>query len=89
MSEVVASEIWNELKRFVNTVDRAEAAETLVAVLIDHDSDVDDIRDAFKGDTDIKRALTDYLDNDKDYTEDDEEEEIEDEDYDEDDDWEN
>lgn len=89
MSEVVASEIWNELKRFVNTVDRAEAAETLVAVLIDHDSDVDDIRDAFKGDADIKRALTDYLDNDKDYTEDDEEEEIEDEDYDEDDDWEN
>ena len=88
MSEVVASEIWNELKRFVNTVDRAEAAETLVAVLIDHDSDVDDIRNAFKGDTDIKRALTVYLDNDKDYTEDDEEAE-EDEDYNEDEDWEN
>jgi len=87
MSETVASEIWNELKRYVNTVDRAEAAETIVSVLIDHDSDVEDIRDAFKGDSDIKRALTAYLDNDKDYAEDEEEEELEEED--EDQDWEN
>ena len=89
MSELVASEIWSELKRFVNTVDRNEAAETIVSILIDNDSDVHDIRDAFKGDADIKRALTAYLDNDKDYSEDDEEEEPEDEDYDEDEDWEN
>jgi hypothetical protein len=87
MSAIVASEIWSELKRYVNTVDRAEAAETMVAILIDHDSDVEDIRAAFKGDSDIKRALTDYLDNDKNY-EDDEEEEFEDENT-EDDDWEN
>jgi hypothetical protein len=87
MSETVASEIWNELKRYVNTVDHAEAAETIVSVLIDHDSDVEDIRNAFKGDSDIKRALTAYLDNDKDYAEDEEEEELEEED--EDQDWEN
>ena len=88
MSEAIASEIWGELKRFVNTVDRAEAAETVIQILMDNDSDVDDIRDAFKGDTDIKRALTAYLDNDKDYVEE-EDEEPEDEDYDEDEDWEN
>lgn len=88
MSEVVASEIWAELKRYVNTVDRNEAAETIVSILIDNDSDVEDIRNAFKGDADIKRALTAYLDNDKDYAED-EEEEVEDEDYNEDEDWEN
>ena len=88
MSEVVASEIWAELKRYVNTVDRNDAAETIVSILIDNDSDVEDIRNAFKGDVDIKRALTAYLDNDKDYAED-EEEEVEDEDYNEDDDWEN
>lgn len=70
MSSMVASEIWNELKRYVNTVDRQEAAETLVSVLIDHDEDVEDIRDAFKHDSDVKRALTAYLDNDKDYEED-------------------
>jgi hypothetical protein len=55
---------------------------------MDNDSDVEDIRDAFKGDTDIKRALTAYLDNDKDY-EVEEDEEPEDEDYNEDEDWEN
>ena len=85
MSEVVANEIWSELKRYVNTVDRAEAAETVIAILIDHDSDVEDIRNAFKGDADIKKALTAYLDNDKDYTEDEEEFS---EDEDEDSDWE-
>jgi hypothetical protein len=88
MSEAIASEIWGELKRFVNTVDRAEAAETVVQILMDNDSDVEDIRDAFKGDSDIKRALTAYLDNDKDYEAEDEEE-PEDEDYDENEDWEN
>lgn len=86
MSESIAAEIWGELKRYVNTVDRAEAAETVVQILMDNDSDVEDIRDAFKGDSDIKRALTSYLDNDNDYSE---EEESEDEDYDEDEDWEN
>jgi len=89
MSEAIASEIWGELKRFVNTVDRAEAAETVIQILMDNDSDVEDIRDAFKGDADIKRALTAYLDNDKDYAAEDDEEESEDEDYNEDEDWEN
>jgi hypothetical protein len=58
----LASEIWSELKRYINTVDRDEAAETLVSVLVDHDIAADDIRDAFKGDSEVKRALTSYLD---------------------------
>lgn len=89
MSETLAAEIWGELKRYVNTVDRAEAAETLIQILMDNDSDVDDIRAAFTGDRDIKAALTSYLDNDKDYVEEDEEEEEDDSDYNEDEDWEN
>ena len=88
MSEVVASEIWGELKRFVNTVDRSEAAETVVQILMDNDSDVEDIRTAFKGDLDIKRALTAYLDNDKDYVEEEDAEEDEDFDDFDDKDWE-
>ena len=84
---VVASELWSELKRYVNTVDRDEAAETIVAILIDNDCDVDDIKNTFKSDSDIKRALTAYLDNDKSYEDEDEEAE-EEEDYHEDD-WEN
>jgi hypothetical protein len=87
MSETIASEIWGELKRFVNTVDRAEAAETVIQILMDNDSDVEDIRVAFKGDSEIKRALTAYLDNDKDYAAEDEDEEDEFEE--EDQDWEN
>jgi hypothetical protein len=54
---------------------------------MDNDSDVEDIRDAFKGDSDIKRALTAYLDNDKDYAAEDEEDESEEDE--EDQDWEN
>ena len=82
----VASEMWSELKRYVNTVDRNEAAETVVSILIDNDCDVDDIKDTFKGDSDIKRALTTYLDNDKSYEDD---EEVEDEEDYHEDDWEN
>ena len=89
MSEALAAEIWGELKRYVNTVDRAEAAETLIQILMDNDSDVDDIREAFTGDRDIKAALTSYLDNDKDYVVEDEEEDEDDSDYNEDEDWEN
>ena len=88
MSEAIAAEIWGELKRFVNTVDRNEAAETVVQVLMDNDSDVEDIRNAFKGDGDIKRALTAYLDNDKSYEDEDDEDVEEEEDYHKDD-WEN
>ena len=87
MIETVANELWSELKRYVNTVDRQEAAETVVSVLIDHDCDVDDIRNAFKGDSDIKRALTAYLDNDKNYEEEEEEEYDEEENYNEEDDY--
>jgi hypothetical protein len=84
----VASEMWSELKRYVNTVDRDEAAETVVAILIDNDCDVDDIKDTFKGDADIKRALTAYLDNDRSYEDEDDEEVEEEEDHHADD-WEN
>jgi len=86
MTEQLVSEIWGELKRYINTVDRTEAAETVVQILMDNDSDADDIKEAFKGDRDIKAALTSYLDNDRDYVE--EEEVEEEEDYNEDD-WEN
>jgi len=89
VSTDLSSEIWNELKRYVNTVDRREAAETVVAVMIDNDCDVESIRESFKGDSDIKHALTSYLDNDKDYASEDEEDPEDDLDQSEDEDWEN
>ncbi len=82
MSAELSREIWTELRRYVNPQDRTEAAETVVSVLIDNDVSADEIRDAFKGDTEIKRALTHYL---KDHAEEeDDEDDSEDEDQDED-----
>ena len=71
MSVAVANDLWNELRRFLSIPDRAEAADAVVAVLIDNDYDAEDIRAAFKGDKDIKHALESYLDdNDSDPEED-------------------
>jgi hypothetical protein len=82
MSVELSKEIWDELKRYVNSVDRDEAAATLVSVLIDNDCGADDIKAVFKSDNEIKRALTSYL---KDHEE--EEEEYDEEDFEEDDDY--
>jgi hypothetical protein len=80
MSVELSKEIWDELKRYVNTVDRDEAAETLVSVLIDNDADADEIKSIFKSDSEVKRALAHYLkDLEGDDDEDDEEEYDEDE----------
>jgi hypothetical protein len=81
MSVELSKEIWDEIKRYVNTVDRDEAAETLVAVLIDNDASADEIKSVFKSDSEVKRALAHYL---KDQEEEDEEEEYDDEDQDDD-----
>jgi len=63
--DAVISEIWGELRRYMNAVDRADAADTVVSVLIDNNYSAQDIRDAFRGDADIKRALAEHLDTDK------------------------
>jgi hypothetical protein len=82
MSVELSKEIWDEIKRYVNTVDRDEAAETLVAVLIDNDVDADEIKSAFKSDTEVKRALVSYLKDQQDADDDEDEEDYEeDEDY--------
>lgn len=78
MHSHIANEIWGELKRYINTVDREEAAETVVSILIDNDEDPEHIRDVFKHDSDVKRALTSYLDDNNFEEEDDEYEEEED-----------
>ena len=83
MSVELANEIWSELKRYVNTVDRAEAAETVVSVLIDNDVGADDIKSTFKNDSDIKKALTSYLKDHEDDVDDDDlhDDDDEDDDY--------
>lgn len=62
MAVDIVHEVWQELKRHISTADRAEAADALVNLLIDNDYDAEQIRDAFKGDNDVKRALQSFLD---------------------------
>ena len=82
--EDLANVIWEELKRYINTVDRADAAENLVSILVDNDSDPKDIKTAFGNDKDIKNALASYFEE-----EEQEEEEPDEEDIVNDDEWEN
>jgi hypothetical protein len=81
MSVELAKEIWDELRRYVNTVDRDDAAETLVSVLIDNDAGADEIKTVFKSDSEVKRALAHYLKDQEEEDEDDYEDEDEDDDY--------
>lgn len=76
MPAALANEIWSEVRRFINSMDRAEAADTVVSVLIDNDIGPDEIRASFKNDSDIKQALKDYLDDTEEVY--DEEEELDD-----------
>jgi hypothetical protein len=80
MAVNLANEVWQEIKRYVNGMDRAEAAEALVGVLIDNDISAEEIKVAFKSDSEVKQALKQYLD---DHAEEDDEDE---DDYDEDED---
>jgi hypothetical protein len=83
MAADLANEVWQEIKRYVNGMDRAEAAEALVSVLIDNDVSAEEIKSAFKSDSEVKQALKQYLDDhaDEEDEDDDYDEEDEDDDY--------
>ena len=84
MSVDLAAAVWEELKRYIGTLDRIEAADAMVNLLVDSNFDADEIRDAFRGDQEIKKALNAYI---SDHPNDEDEEFDEDEDFDEDDDY--
>jgi hypothetical protein len=83
MAVNLANEVWQEIKRYVNGMDRAEAAESLVGVLIDNDISAEEIKAVFKSDSEVKQALKQYLDDhaDDDDEEDDFEDDEEDDEY--------
>lgn len=62
MISTFTADLWGELKNFLNPVDREQAADILVSMLIDADEDVDDIKKAFRNDELIKNALLYYID---------------------------
>ena len=83
MPVFMANEVWQEVKRYIQQVDRADAADALVSVLIDNDVSAEEIKDTFKGDSEVKRALQSYIDDhtDEEYDDDYDEDEDEDDDY--------
>lgn len=84
MPVFMANEVWQEVKRYVQQQDRADAADALVSVLIDNDVSPEEIKDTFKGDSEVKRALQSYIDDhqdDEDDDYDDYDDEDEDDDY--------
>lgn len=62
MSVDFAYDMWTELKRYIISVDRSEAAEVLVNLLIDNDIEAAEIKDVFKKDEDVKAAIQNYFD---------------------------
>jgi hypothetical protein len=80
MSVDLAAAFWEELKRYVGTLDRTEAADAMVNLLIDSNFDSDEIRNAFKGDAEIKKALNAYISDRSDDEEESDEEEFDDDD---------
>ena len=86
MSVDLAATVWEELKRYIGTLDRTEAADAMVNLLVDSNFDSDEIRNAFKGEAEIKKALNAYISDREDDEEefddvDDDDDEDEDEDY--------
>lgn len=78
MSLDIVSEVWDNVKPSINPVDRKEAAESLVATLFENNYEIEEIRDAFRGDADVKRAIKEYQE--EHLEEEEEEEEYEDDD---------
>ena len=84
MALELSKNLWDELKRYINVVDRSDAAASLIEMLVEHDYDPEDIKSAFKSDPDVKRAIASYIKDHEEEHNDDEDEDYE-EDYDEDD----
>lgn len=82
MSLNFISEVWETLRYHIDPNERPDAADNLVNLLIDNNFEPDDIKDAFRGNKEITKALKYYMDQH-------EEAEEEDEDYDDggDDEW--
>ena len=53
--------VWNELKEHIIDIDKAEAAEDFIKVLIEHGADADEIAE-YAIDDEIKKALLEYTD---------------------------
>lgn len=62
MSLDFVREVWDALRIHIDFNERRDAADTLVNLLIDTNYESDDIKEAFRGDKEMIKALKDYVD---------------------------
>ena len=62
MSLDFISEVWEVLRSHIDFNERNDAADSLVNFLIDNNYEADDIKDAFRGDKEIIKAIKEYTD---------------------------
>lgn len=75
------AEVWDALRSHIDMNDRSDAADTLINLLIDNNYEADEIKDSFRGDKDINKALKYYAeqhDTEEEYEEYEEDEDQED-----------
>ena len=56
----LVTEVWDALRNHIDMSERSDAADTLVNLLVDAGYDSEDIKDSFRGDKDISKALKFY-----------------------------
>jgi hypothetical protein len=56
------AEVWDVLRSHIDFSERKDAAETLVGFLIENNCEADEIKEAFRGDKEIAKALLIYDD---------------------------
>jgi hypothetical protein len=70
MSLDFVTEVWDALRSHIDLNERSDAADTLINLLIDNNYETEDIKDAFRGDKEMLKALKGYAeqhDTDDDY----------------------
>jgi hypothetical protein len=75
------AEVWDALRSHIDMNERSDAADTLINLLIDNNYEADEIKDSFRGDKDINKALKYYAeqhDTEEEYEEYEEDEDQED-----------
>lgn len=82
MSLDIVSETWTALLSHIDLNERKDAADTLVSLLIDHDYEAHEIKEAFSGHREVLSALKYYIEqHDSDEYEDEEEDEDQDDEW--------
>lgn len=61
MSLDLVADIWEALRSHISLTERKYAADAMVDLLIDNNFELDEIKDAFRGEKEILTSLKDYV----------------------------